>query len=68
MIDLVQSLCSIHKSVIMLRNYDFENLVLATGHAMMGLSLAPATGELVRDVMDGRKVREDYERFFDPER
>ena len=29
----------------------YPNLVLATGHAMMGLSLAPATGRLVRDIL-----------------
>ncbi|MEY3050977.1 MAG: hypothetical protein RLY31_762 [Bacteroidota bacterium] len=29
------------------------NLVLATGHAMMGLSLAPATGRLVSDLLTG---------------
>lgn len=43
----------------------FDNLVLATGHAMMGLSLAPATGEMVRDIVDGREVRGDYLKFFD---
>lgn len=30
----------------------FTNLVLATGHAMMGVSLAPATGKIVAEVMD----------------
>lgn len=29
----------------------FDNLVVATGHAMMGLSLAPVTGELVADLL-----------------
>ena len=32
-----------------------ENLVVATGHAMMGLSLAPVTGEIVADLLSGRK-------------
>lgn len=32
----------------------FENLVLATGHAMMGITLAPVTGRLVTDLVLGR--------------
>jgi D-amino-acid dehydrogenase len=31
-----------------------ENLVLATGHAMMGMSLAPATGLVVSELLSGR--------------
>lgn len=30
----------------------WRNVVVATGHAMMGLSLAPATGEIVADVLE----------------
>ena len=30
-----------------------QNLVVATGHAMMGVSLGPVTGKLVADVLDG---------------
>lgn len=30
------------------------NLILATGHAMMGVSLGPVTGKLVADVLDGQ--------------
>ncbi|MEY2881130.1 MAG: hypothetical protein RLZZ15_3510 [Verrucomicrobiota bacterium] len=33
----------------------WENLVAATGHAMMGLSLAPITGELVAEILSGEK-------------
>lgn len=29
-----------------------SNLVIATGHGMMGLSLGPATGKLVQEVLD----------------
>jgi D-amino-acid dehydrogenase len=29
------------------------NLIVATGHAMMGLSLAPVTGQLVGQILDG---------------
>ena len=31
----------------------FANLVIATGHAMMGLSLAPVTGRLITDLVTG---------------
>lgn len=33
----------------------WKNLTLATGHAMMGLSLAPATGKIVADMLGGEK-------------
>lgn len=31
----------------------FDNLTLATGHGMMGISLGPATGKLVSEVVTG---------------
>lgn len=36
-----------------------ENLIVATGHAMMGLSLAPVTGELAGQIVDGEPPRFD---------
>ncbi len=33
----------------------YRNLVIATGHAMMGLSLAPISGQLVAELIDRRK-------------
>ncbi len=36
-----------------------ENLIVATGHAMMGLSLAPVTGELVAQLASGEPPRFD---------
>lgn len=33
----------------------WKNLTIATGHAMMGLSLAPATGKIVSDLIVGDK-------------
>jgi len=36
-----------------------ENLIVATGHAMMGLSLAPVTGELAAQLVDGEPPRFD---------
>jgi D-amino-acid dehydrogenase len=34
-----------------------DNLVLATGHAMLGITLAPVTGELVADLVTGAPPR-----------
>ena len=33
----------------------YDNVVIATGHAMMGLSLAPVTGTIVADLLTGAK-------------
>ncbi|MCJ8209726.1 FAD-dependent oxidoreductase [Mucilaginibacter sp. RS28] len=33
------------------RTHDYNNLVIATGHGMMGLSLGPATGYLVNELI-----------------
>jgi D-amino-acid dehydrogenase len=41
------------------RTAKFANVTLATGHAMMGLSLGPITGKLVSEVIDGRKPSHD---------
>jgi D-amino-acid dehydrogenase len=37
------------------RTAKFPNLTLATGHAMMGLSLGPITGKLVAEILSGDK-------------
>jgi D-amino-acid dehydrogenase len=37
------------------RSERFENLVVATGHAMLGLSLGPVTGKLVAELCAGAK-------------
>jgi D-amino-acid dehydrogenase len=34
------------------RTQAYDNLVIATGHAMMGLSLAPVTGQIVGQFID----------------
>ena len=49
-----------------LKNYD--NFFLATGHAMMGLSLAPATGVMIKDIVSGKQVDQRYHSFFNPNR
>ena len=41
----------------------FENLIVATGHKRAGLQLAPATAELVADLVLGRPPRLDLEPF-----
>lgn len=38
---------------------DHTNLVIATGHAMLGVSLAPITGRLVADLVAGRQASLD---------
>jgi D-amino-acid dehydrogenase len=41
-----------------------ENVTMASGHAMLGVTLAPATGEAVADLIDG--VEPEILRPFDP--
>ena len=36
-----------------------ENVCIATGHAMMGLSLGPVTGQIVADILSGEPPRLD---------
>lgn len=40
-----------------------DNLVLATGHAMLGIALAPITGEIVADVVAGAPTRAEAAAF-----
>jgi D-amino-acid dehydrogenase len=40
-----------------------DNLTFATGHAMMGWSLGPATGKLVSEVIDNKKASMDITPF-----
>lgn len=49
------------------RSKKIENLIIATGHSMMGLSLAPATGLLVSEFLDNKKSSMNIE-LFEPER
>jgi D-amino-acid dehydrogenase len=37
------------------RTAKFSNLCIATGHAMMGLSLGPITGKLIAEILSGEK-------------
>jgi D-amino-acid dehydrogenase len=45
------------------RSRRHENLSIATGHAMMGLSLAPATGKLISEIMTGQTPSVGMELF-----
>jgi D-amino-acid dehydrogenase len=49
------------------RTNKFKNLVIASGHAMMGLSLAPATGKLVQEIIDNQKNSIEID-LYNPER
>jgi D-amino-acid dehydrogenase len=35
------------------RSLRYRNLILATGHAMLGLSLGPGTGQAVAEIVQG---------------
>jgi len=45
----------------------FENVTLATGHGMMGVSLGPATGKLVSEIVIGKTTSMDIA-SFNPQR
>lgn len=45
------------------RHSNFFNLTIATGHAMMGWSLGPATGKLVAEVISNQKTSLDLTAF-----
>ena len=45
------------------RSRKIKNLVIATGHAMMGITLAPATGKLVSEIISEKKVSIDIDAF-----
>jgi len=49
------------------RTSKYKNLTIATGHAMMGWSLGPATGKLVTEIIAEKKPSMSIE-GFDPER
>ncbi|MGX1930428.1 NAD(P)/FAD-dependent oxidoreductase [Flagellimonas sp. 2504JD4-2] len=49
------------------RAKQFNNLTIATGHAMMGWSLGPATGKLVTELISDKRLSMDINPFM-PER
>jgi D-amino-acid dehydrogenase len=49
------------------RTKKYKNLILATGHSMLGVSLGPGTGKLVSEIVKNEKPSIRL-RMFDPER
>lgn len=49
------------------RANNFKNLTIATGHAMMGWSLGPATGKLISEIISDKKTSLNLD-FFHPNR
>lgn len=49
------------------RSTAIRNLIIATGHSMMGLSLGPGTGKLISEIVDREKTSIGID-GFDPER
>jgi D-amino-acid dehydrogenase len=49
------------------RTGKYENLIVATGHAMMGMSLGPITGQIVAELLDGQRPRVEI-RLLNPDR
>jgi D-amino-acid dehydrogenase len=45
------------------RSKKCSNLIYATGHGMMGLSLGPATGMLVEEIINEKKISIDISMF-----
>ena len=45
------------------RSSRYKNLTLATGHAMLGLSLAPGTGQVVTEIIQGQASSFDINPF-----
>jgi D-amino-acid dehydrogenase len=48
---------------VIAKDKKIKNLTLATGHAMMGLSLAPATGKLVTEIISNKTTSVDTQMF-----
>ncbi len=49
------------------RTTKFSNLIVATGHAMMGMSLSPITGKIVSEIVSGEQPVFDL-RLLSPDR
>ena len=45
------------------RTKDFENVIIAGGHAMVGVSLAPGTGKLVTEIIQRKNTAVDINAF-----
>ncbi len=49
------------------RTAKYDNLIVATGHAMMGISLGPATGKIVSEILEREKPSVEIG-LLDPDR
>jgi len=49
------------------RTRKYKNLILATGHSMLGISLGPGTGKLVTEIVNEERMSMDVS-MFNPER
>ncbi len=49
------------------RTKKYKNLILATGHSMVGISLGPGTGKLISEIVNEEKMSMDLS-MFNPER
>jgi D-amino-acid dehydrogenase len=49
------------------KSRNFENLVIAAGHAMIGISLGPITGKVVADMIHNEPIEWDMG-LFSPDR
>lgn len=45
------------------RNGKFSNLTIATGHAMLGFTLGPATGKVVAEIIEGKNTSIDISKL-----
>jgi D-amino-acid dehydrogenase len=45
------------------RSQRYKNLILATGHAMLGLSLGPGTGQVVAGLVNGKEILPEQNSF-----
>jgi D-amino-acid dehydrogenase len=55
--------CSIDGLSYIGRVNNYNNVVVATGHSMMGISLAPATGKLVEEIISRKNTSFDIKAF-----
>jgi D-amino-acid dehydrogenase len=46
----------------------YENLIIASGHCRLGVTLAPATGDMVKSLVTGSATRDALSTHFDPSR
>ena len=49
------------------RSKNYKNLIIGTGHSMMGISLGPATGKLISEIVDNKGLSMNID-AFNPER